>query len=114
MKNDIKDLLLNNIDSSDVFADSGELYDHLDYSGGVHEIIDSSIDVYYYDLRKWAVDNYDFIDEAIESGLVAEGCDFHTLIQVGQYVALNAEAIELVEELFTEHNGKLFNVEQVA
>ncbi|MDB2699891.1 hypothetical protein N9Y51_04590 [Alphaproteobacteria bacterium] len=108
MREDIKDLMLNNVQTDDVFADSGELYDHLDYSGGVHEIIDSSIDVYYYDLRKWAVDNYDFIDEAIESGLVAEGCDFHTLIQVGQYVALNAEAVELVEELFQEYKNKLF------
>ena len=114
MREDIKDLMLNNVQTDDVFADSGELYEHLDFSGGVHEIIDSSIDIYYYDLRKWAVDNYDFIDEAIESGLVAEGCDFHTLIQVGQYVALNAEAVELVEVLFQEHNGKLFNAKEVA
>ena len=114
MREDIKDLMLNNVQTDDVFADSGELYDHLDYSGGVHEIIDSSIDIYYYDLRKWAVDNYDFIDEAIQSGLVAENADFHTLIQVGQYVALNAEAVELVEELYTEHNGKLFNFKEVA
>ena len=114
MREDIKDLMLNNVQTDDVFADSGELYDHLDYSGGVHEIIDSSIDIYYYDLRKWAVDNYDFIEQAMEEGLCEGVTDFHALIQVGQYVALNAEAIELVEELFTEHNGKLFNVREVA
>ena len=113
MKEDIKDLMLHNVQSDDVFADSGELYDHLDYSGGVHEIIDSSIDIYYYDLRKWAVDNYGFIDEAIESG-VTNNSDFHNMIQWGQYIALNAEAVELVEELFQEHDGKLFNVKEVA
>ena len=46
MKADIKDLLLNNIDSSDEITDSGELYDHLDYAGGLHEIIDSNIDIF--------------------------------------------------------------------
>ena len=114
MKADIKGLLLNNIDSRDEIADSGELYDHLDYAGGLHEIIDSTIDIYYYDLRKWAVDNYDWIDEAIESGIAGGDDDFHKLIQGGQYMALNQDAIEIVEELFNEYNGKLFNVEQVA
>jgi hypothetical protein len=114
MKNDIKDLLLNNIDSRDEIADSGELYDHLDYAGGLHEIIDSNIDIYYYDLRKWAVDNYHWIDEAIESGIAGGDDDFHKLIQGGQYMALNQDAVEIVEELFNEYSGKLFNVEEVA
>ena len=112
MKNDIKDLLLNNIDSIDKIENSGELYDRLDYSGGLHEIIDSNIDIYYYDLRKWAVDNYNWIDEAIESGLTGENADFHALIQCGQYMELNQDAIEIVEELFEEYNGKLFNIEE--
>jgi hypothetical protein len=114
MKDDIKDLLLNNIDSRDEIADSGELYDHLDYAGGLHEIIGSNIDVYCYDLRKWAVDNYDWIDEAIGSGIAGGDDDFHKLIQGGQYMALNQDAVEIVEELFNEYSGKLFNVEQVA
>ncbi len=114
MREDIKDLMLNNVQTDDVFADSGELYEHLDYSGGVHEIIDSSINVYYYDLRKWAVDNYGYIEEAMEEGFCEGVTDFHALIQAGQYVALYAEAVELVEVLFQEHNGKLFNAKEVA
>lgn len=114
MKNDILDLIQNNVATDDIFNDSGELYDRLDYSGGVHEIIDSYIDIYYYDLRKWAVDNYNWIDEAIESGLTVENADFHALIQSGQYMALSQDAVEIVEELFEEYSGKLFNVEKVA
>ena len=110
MKDELKELLLNNVSADETFTDSGELYDHLDYSGGIHEIIDSNIDIYYYDLRKWAVDNYNWIDEAIESGLTGENADFHQLIQAGQYVALNQEAVELVEELFNEYGNKLFKV----
>jgi len=114
MREDIKDLMLNNVQTDDVFADSGELYDHLDYSGGVHEIIDSSIDIYYYDLRKWAVDNYDFIEQAMEEGFCEGVTDFHRLIQCGQFVQLSEEAREIIDDLFTEHNGKLFNAKEVA
>ena len=111
MKDEIKELILNNVKKEDRFSDSGELYDHLDYAGGVHEIIDSNIDIYYYSLRQWAVDNYNWIDEAIESGLTGDNADYHQLIQSGQYVALNQEAVELIDELFQEYNGKLFNAE---
>ena len=110
MKDELKELILNNVQKDDIFLNSASLYEHLDYSGGVHEIIDSNIDIYYYSLRQWAVDNYNWIDEAIESGLTAENADFHQLIQAGQYVALNQEAVELIEELFTEYEGVLFNL----
>jgi hypothetical protein len=114
MKEDIRDLLLNNIDSRDEIANSGELYDHLDYAGGLHEIIDSHIDIYYYDLRKWSVDNWEWIEEAIASGIAGGDDDFHKLIQGGQYMALNQDAIEIVEELFQEYKNKLFKVTEVA
>jgi len=114
MKAELKDLILNNVNPDETFADSGELYEHLDYNGSVHEIVDSFIDIYYYDLRKWAVDNYDFIDEAIDSGITGEDADFHKLIQCGQYMQLSAEAVDLLEELFEENDGKLFNIEEAA
>ena len=60
MKDDIKELLLNNIDSRDELADSGELYDHLDYSGGLHEIIDSNIDIYLNYLMMYVLDKQDY------------------------------------------------------
>jgi hypothetical protein len=111
MKEDIKDLLLNNIDKTDEFDDAHELYEHLDYDGSVHEIVDGAIDIYYYDLRKWCVNNYDYIERGLEEGFCEGVTDFHKLIQIGQYVQLDEMARQMVEELFKEYNGKLFNVE---
>ena len=112
MKDELKELLLNNVQKDDVISDCYELVDHLDYSGGLHEIIDSNIDVYYYSLRQWAVDNYNYIEEALEEGFCEGETDFHKLIQWGQYVQLTEEAHDYVEELFSEINGVLFNVSE--
>lgn len=114
MKAELKDLILNNVNTDQTFADYYELYDHLDYSGLVNELIDSSIDIYYYDLRKWAVENYHYIDQAVEEGLCVYVEDFHKLIQMGQYVSLSEDAREYLEELFEENDGKLFNIKEVA
>ena len=111
MKDELKELLLNNVNTDDTFTDYYELYDHLDYSGGVHQIIDSNIDIYYYDLRKWAVDNYQYIEQAIEEGLVVEdNLNFHRLIECGQFVQLMDDAREYIEELFNEYGNKLFKI----
>ena len=110
MKDDILDLLKRNTEKDEVFAEAYDLYEHLDYDGSVHEIVDSNIDIYYYDLRKWAVDNYGYIEEALEEGFAEGVTDFHKLIQCGQYVALNQEAHEIIEELYSEYDGVLFNV----
>ena len=110
MKDELRDLALQTIDNDDVLADSHDLYEHLDYSGGVHEIIESNIDIYYYDLRKWAVDNYGYIEQALEEGLAEGETDFHKLIQCGQFVQLTEQAHEYIEELFEEFDGKLFNI----
>lgn len=114
MKEDIRDLLLNNINSRDKIANSGELYDQLDYAGGLHEIIDSHINIYSYDLRKWAVDNWEWVEEALEEGFCEGVTDFHKLIQCGQYMALHQDAIEIVEDLYQEYKTKLFKVTEVA
>jgi len=114
MREDIKDLMLNNVQTDDVLADSHDLFEHLDYDGGIHQLIDSSVDIYYYDLRKWAVDNYGFIEQAMEEGLCEGVTDFHALIQYGQYVQLSEEAREIIDDLYTEYDGKLFNVAEVA
>jgi hypothetical protein len=110
MREDIKDLMLHNVQSDDVFADWHDFYEHLDFSGGVHEIIDSHIDIYYYDLRKWAVDNYHYIEQAMEEGLCEGVTDFHTLIGWGQFVAHTEEAMQIIEDLFNENKNKLFKV----
>ena len=115
MKDDIKDLIKDKVQTDDNFRDAWELYEHLDYSGLIHELIDSNIDVYNSDLRIWAVNNYHYVDEAIEQGLTDACGDYHRLIQCGQYVQLSEEAHELVEELFNEMKGTYFNlVEEVA
>jgi len=114
MKAELKDLILNNVNTDEVLQDSHDLYEHLNYSGLVDELIDSSIDIYYYDLRKWAVENYHFIDQAIEEGLCVYVEDFHKLIQMGQYVSLTEDAHTYLEELFEENDGKLFNIKEVA
>jgi len=102
MENQVKELIAyKEIDLND-FADHHDLYQKLDYDGSLHEIVDGNIDIYYYDLRKWAVENYNYIDDAIEEGL-CEGSDFHKQIQSGQYVKLNEEMNEVVEKIFKEN-----------
>jgi len=83
------------------WTDSSDLYDFLDYDGSLHERIDGAIDIYYYDLRKWAVDNYSYIDDAIEEG-ITDGNDFHQLIQSGQYCYYREEANRAIELIFNE------------
>lgn len=111
MKEELKDLIIDTIGKNETFADSWELYQQLDYSGCVHEIIDSNIDIYYYTLRQWSVDNYHWVDDAIAEGLAQDG-DFHQMIQAGQYLALQDEANGYIEELFTEMSGEYFNIDQ--
>lgn len=114
MKDDLKDLISEKLTGEETFTDHWELYEHLDFDGSVHELIDSNIDIYYYSLRRWAVENWPYVEDAINEGLT-EGCtDYHELIQWGQYMQLSEEARDAVEELFTELDGELFNVEVTA
>ena len=103
MKDSILDLIkykeLNLADYNDVH----DLRDALDYDGSLHELIDSSIDIYNYKLRQWAVDNYQYIEDAINEGLVdTSDFDFHKAIQSGQFLQLTEEANEALEEIFNE------------
>ena len=76
-----------------------DIIDSMDYSGELHEIIDSQIDIYYYDLRQWAGDNWEYCEEAIDEGLT-DGSDYHAMIQAGQYVYYQRETYESIEILF--------------
>lgn len=103
MKESIMELLESKKLNISDYDDVHELYEALDYDGSLHEIIDGNIDIYNYDLRKWAVDNYDKVEDAINEGLVdTTNFDFHKAIQAGQYIALREEANEIVEEIFNE------------
>ena len=106
MKQEILDLIEEkNIDLTEL-NDSWELYEALDYDGSLHDLIDSQIDIYNYDLRTWAVDNYEYVDEAESEGLTGEDSDFHQRIQCGQYVYYRDQANELIEEIFNEFEPK--------
>ena len=112
MKDDIRDLIERNLEGDENFSDAWELYEHLDYDGSVHELIDSSIDIYYYSIRQWAVDNWEFVEEAIEEGLCEGVTDYHKLIQSGQYVSLRNDANQYIEELYAELDGVAFNTSE--
>lgn len=110
MKDELKDLILESIDKDDDFKTAHCLFEALDHSGSVHEIIEGHIDIYYYNLRKWAVDNWHFIDEAREMGFISENADYHQSIQSGQFLAFEQEAHQHIEELFNELSGTYFNL----
>lgn len=107
MKDEIKELiqykLLNNELDIDNISDSHELFNEIDYNGALHELIDSNIDIYYYDLRKWAVDNWKYVEDAVSQGLVdTSNFDYHSAIQAGQYLQLQEQVNEALKELYTE------------
>jgi len=104
MKEEIQDLIENQfeLDLSE-FNDHYEVIEKLDYDGSLHELIDSNIDIYYHSLRQWAVDNYDYVEQAINEGLLdTSEFDYHKAIQTGQYLQLQEEAYRLIEEIFEE------------
>lgn len=105
-KTDLQDLL-----SNQKFGDFQELVDWLedDASDIISELADSKVDIYYYDLRKWSVDNYNYIEDAIsEFGVDTKNPDFHKMIQMGQYLAYSNEFYALASEFkdYIEANYK--------
>ena len=111
MKNEIVDLIKETLVGDEKIDSSDVLYDLLDYSGRLHEIIGSQIDIYHYDLRVWAVENWMYVEDAIEEGICEGVNDYHNMIQAGQYIALSEDARCCVDVLFNEYNGVLFNKE---
>ena len=84
-----------------------DLYEEINYNGTIHEIVDGQIDIYYYDLRKWAVDNWEYVEEANEQGIGTNGIDYHKDIQAGQYLKFEKMAVEIIEEIFNEGESSL-------
>jgi hypothetical protein len=69
----------------------------------INDLSDSKVDIYNHDLRVWAVDNYDYIEEAVEEyGFDYKTFDFHKLIQLGQFYAYNMEFYTL-KNLFLDY-----------
>lgn len=102
----MKEEILEAIEDKEIILSDMEnayaIIDALDYDGRLHEIIDSYICIYYYELRSWAVDNWEFVEEAIQEGLCEGVSDYHKLIQAGQYVSLRQDALDAVESIYND------------
>jgi hypothetical protein len=105
---DYKDELLEVIDYD---FDDNSLNEFIDYledsindSGAIDEVIDRQIDIYYYDLRKWFVDNFDYVDQAIDEFGKAE--DIHKDIQMGQYLYYSELIYECISDMVDFINEK--------
>ena len=98
-KDDLIDLL-----SNKGFNDFSEIIDFLNdddnnyISDLISEYSDSKVDIYYYDLRKWSVENYGYIEDAVDEFGTGDKFDFHKAIQMGQYLAYSQEFYEMVSE----------------
>lgn len=98
------------------FSNFEEMFDYITgddcnyISDKISELSDSMIDIYYYDLRKWSVENYDYIEQAIEEfGVDTKNPDFHKMIQMGQYVAYSSEFYAMIIE-FKKYLEEKYNV----
>lgn len=100
MFDDIANILSYQDIDIETISDHCELYEALDYDGSVHGCIDGMIDVYYYDLRQWAVEKWEYIEEAQEEGLCDGVTDYHQIIQSGQYIYYRNLAGKAIEELY--------------
>lgn len=99
-KSDLSDLL-NNYNFNNKYKILSFLNDEDgNYIGDtITELADSKIDFSNHDLRLWAVDNYNYIEDAIaEFGINTDKPDFHQMIQQGQYYAYSNEFYSLVNE----------------
>lgn len=100
-KNDLMDLLNYN---GGTFEDFNYLIDYLEendnnYIGdNISSLSDSKVDIYYHSLREWAVDNYSYIEDAMDEYGTPDKFDFHNCIAQGQYYAYNNEFYVLISE----------------
>ena len=80
-----------------------ELIEDWQSDGSIEEIIDRSIDIYYYTLRLWSVENYQYIQDAIAEF----GCDindWHLAIQRGQYLYYSEVMQDAIDQWIEETN----------
>ena len=111
---DLRDLFLHMYGEDEIESlETHDVRDKLDYSGSLHELIDSRIDIYYYDIRKWAVDNWEYVEQAIEEGLTEGESDYHKLIQTGQYVYFSEQMHRELEEMIETINELIGESEAV-
>lgn len=84
------------------YSDSHELREVLDYDGSLHEIVDGNIDIYNSALWKWAADNHEYVDQAIDEGLASPSSGIISCLQAGQYVQYNEEMGSILEDILSK------------
>ena len=80
--------------------DEGAFCDYNDASyicDAIMEISDNNVDIYNYDLLKWAVDNYSYIDDA--NNEFGTPNDFLQQIRQGQYYANEQEIYDNLHDM---------------
>lgn len=111
-ENDFKDEILEiinyNFDDNSLDDLIYYLEDCINDNGSIDETIDSNIDIYYYDLRKWSVENYDYIDQGLNE-FGSDETDFHKIIQLGQYVYYSELIYECINDMI-DHIKGVYNV----
>ena len=68
----------------------------------IHELADGRVDIYYYNIRKWAVDNWEHVEDAMNDGLAEGITDYHQLIQTGQYYQIYNDLSSELDNLIAE------------
>ena len=88
------------------FDEAHELHSHFENEFHLYEYIDGMVDIYNYDLRIWAVDQWAVGGGCRGSGTVCLGSDYHKMIMAGQYQYYSHAAMEAIWELFDDINKK--------
>ena len=114
MKEDIREVIDLQVEPDESIENAKELYERLNFDGSMDSIIESNIDIYYYDLRKWAVDNWHWVEDALAEGFCGGVTDYHQLIHAGQYMSLMSDVRVAIAQLYKELDGVAFNVEVTA
>ena len=110
-KNDLVDLLEFKGDNFENLEDLRDYFNDDDMLDYITELSDSKVDIYNYNLRQWSVDNYNYIEDAVEEfGLDPKNFDFHKLIMMGQYYAYSQEFYTLRDEFASYLNDCKYKI----
>jgi len=77
-----------------------EILENIDDNGHLHQAIDGSVDVYNYTLREWSLDNPEYIERAVNEGLIDfKRFDYHALLMAAQYLQIEDETYEVLRKI---------------
>ncbi len=98
-KTEILEVIEYNFDDNGLSKLISFLQDTINDNGAIDEMIDNKIDIYYHNLRQWFVDNYDYVDQAVDEFGKSE--DIHKDIQMGQYLYYSELVYESINDMVT-------------